>query len=1007
MSGHEKSRAVVLAALMVVSVFAAGIAFTGTVAAEELTVSGGDGLQQRINEASPGDTITVVDSEEYDGITVDTADLTIQAADGETPTIVYDEGNGNGVVNIMASGVTLDGFIVDATSDDSSTQSRNTVYVVNQLDNVTISNNEIVDGPAYAQANTNITIVGNNFSVDEDPDPGTDIFISDNDANENRVINGENTVNDQIVALVQDNTGAQNVDIGDTDYGITLSQENVTTSNNFDDGQVSVTATVYGAEGDGDLQYTLTAPDGSVRETDEVSNDGDGPTEFTFESFFTQEGEYEVTVEDSDSSSTSGSTTLNSSYEVTDLQPDTIEAGTSPEVNGTLVDRGGDAVSGETVALNVNDDQVAETETNDDGTFALNTDMTFSEEDYVTVTGDDADDDSDDSDQNANNDVFYANIPVGPADPTWEVTANDSSVPFERPTSVLLTVSEDGNRVTGDELTNTDVTATQDGTSVLTDEVDSDQVEYVDQDGDDIENETNGILIDVEATQQDTPINVTVTETDDDEDFGTTQIAVGQDDDQPPAQGNIDAPANAMFGDVNVSETKTQTITVNNEGDASVTVNETSISGSDAFTVVNGGAPFTLGPGESQDITVQFAPDSTGDESASLTIDTENDGTETTQLSGTGVEADQPPAVGDISAPANTMFGDVNVSETKDQTVTVVNDGNAPVEVIDTSIEGANGTEFFVVNNPAGNAQDDQSFTLAPGESRDLTVRFAPSATGDKSANLDIVTENDGSEEVQLSGTGVEAQDNRKTLRIEGTGNYAFYAFQASGDVELTESDSEEQVAGSSATGAVGPGSDTYTFTGDLSKFYLEGDAKVFVNGEPRDVSGLESTVSFNGDDSVTSYNFEVKNGEITGSQSITREDNIDDSDDQATGAVGPGSDTYSFTGTFQGLDKDDGATVVLNGIPVKPSLFYNTLRFEGQGSFASYNFDVNGEIKDTRSLTKEDTVSGPDGSQVEGAISSGADTYVYSGSLETLNTDGDIVIVRNGKEITENYDDA
>jgi len=91
---------------------AAGVVGLGGVAvpaAAQTTVSGGgNALQQAIDAADDGDTITVTDSETYDPVVVDVA-VTLEAE--EDPTIEGD-GSSNAAVSIESDGVTLNGFTV-------------------------------------------------------------------------------------------------------------------------------------------------------------------------------------------------------------------------------------------------------------------------------------------------------------------------------------------------------------------------------------------------------------------------------------------------------------------------------------------------------------------------------------------------------------------------------------------------------------------------------------------------------------------------------------------------------------------------------------------------------------------------------------------------------------------------------------------------------------------------------------------------------------------------------
>jgi len=364
-------------------------------------------------------------------------------------------------------------------------------------------------------------------------------------------------------------------------------------------------------------------------------------------------------------------------------------------------------------------------------------------------------------------------------------------------------------------------------------------------------------------------------------------------------------------------------------------------------------------------------------------------------------DSEAPPAPGEITA-SDQDFGSVDVGDSTTRTVSVLNTGDQSVTVDSASVSGADAGDFAITSGGT-------PFSLAPDENRDITVEFAPGTEGDKSADLDISTANANSETVALSGTAnaVDDGDNEHTLEIIGTDDYTPYWLRAPGQItDTTSLTAEDDVSSDSAGGAVGPGSDTYNFTGDPAdlQLYVPTGASVFIDGSQVNPDDYESQVSFVGDGDFSSYNFEVKNGQITDSSGLTSEDNIDQSDDAASGAVAAGSDSYTFTGSFQGVDIDGGADLMINGHDADPSTFYNTLRFEGQGSLATYDFSVSGEIENTAGVTGEDSVSQ---NGADGAIKGGSDVYVYSGTLDNLEVNGDIVIDRNGEVISDGYDNA
>jgi hypothetical protein len=337
----------------------------------------------------------------------------------------------------------------------------------------------------------------------------------------------------------------------------------------------------------------------------------------------------------------------------------------------------------------------------------------------------------------------------------------------------------------------------------------------------------------------------------------------------------------------------------------------------------------------------------------------------------------------------------------------VTGSSNDPGPALTQLVDDQNDTGPATQAGGAVSAVPDQSNLVdTTNNGRDDTIRLAIEADQSRTANVVFTVVHDerqavGTAELPVFGGGV---DSSRTLEISGNGEFTFYSFavEDGGDVEITEGDREDRVSQETAFGAVGSGKDVYEITGDLVSFYLEGDADVTLDGSPVNTESKESTVTIAGDGSFTSYNFEVMNGSITGSSGLSQEDNIDQSDDSASGAVSGGNDMYTFTGTFRGLDKDGSATVRVNGQPVDPELFYNSITFQGDGS---YDFEVSGEIKQSEGLTQEDSAGV---SSASGAVGNGGTDgpYTYSGTLQDLNADAGVNITRNGEGISDNYDD-
>lgn len=157
------------------------------------------------------------------------------------------------------------------------------------------------------------------------------------------------------------------------------------------------------------------------------------------------------------------------------------------------------------------------------------------------------------------------------------------------------------------------------------------------------------------------------------------------------------------------------------------------------------------------------------------------------------------------------------------------------------------------------------------------------------------------------------------TLSIEGSGGRTSYSFTVSGDIQAAENITpEDNITNNnrSASGAVGSGTDTYTFDGNLKAFDLDGTANILLDGQPARVGRRpDHLLQIQGQGSRTNYRFTVSSN-LQGAGDLTPEDNITSDRRSASGAVGGGADTYTFDGGLQAFDLDGTANVLLDGKP-------------------------------------------------------------------------------------------
>jgi hypothetical protein len=191
-----------------------------------------------------------------------------------------------------------------------------------------------------------------------------------------------------------------------------------------------------------------------------------------------------------------------------------------------------------------------------------------------------------------------------------------------------------------------------------------------------------------------------------------------------------------------------QTITLTSNGTAPLAISNIAITGSNAGDFSQGNnCPATMGINTSCTISVVFSPKAVGNRSASLTLtDNASNSPQSIALSGVG-QAKAAPLVSLSQTSLSFSYQKVGTTSAA-QTVTLTNVGTAPLGISSIATTGANAADFqFTSTCPGG------SSTLAVNASCTISVTFAPTANGNRSANV-TVTDNaaDSPENVGVTG---------------------------------------------------------------------------------------------------------------------------------------------------------------------------------------------------------------------------------------------------------------
>lgn len=185
-------------------------------------------------------------------------------------------------------------------------------------------------------------------------------------------------------------------------------------------------------------------------------------------------------------------------------------------------------------------------------------------------------------------------------------------------------------------------------------------------------------------------------------------------------------PEGLEFGTVQAGTTADRTITVRNAGNASMTVIAIA-SPSRAFTRLFPATPFTLAPGNSQVVTVRFAPSRAGSEVSTVYVTASDRQRRTAAITVRG-SATAPAAAGADVSPAAVDFGRVASGQSRTFSVTFFNRGSSPLTV--SSAVSSDGT--FSLSNPA------LPISVGPGGQQVLTLRFSPASSGIRTGNVTV-----------------------------------------------------------------------------------------------------------------------------------------------------------------------------------------------------------------------------------------------------------------------------
>ncbi|MGA8554916.1 MAG: choice-of-anchor D domain-containing protein [Candidatus Acidiferrales bacterium] len=254
------------------------------------------------------------------------------------------------------------------------------------------------------------------------------------------------------------------------------------------------------------------------------------------------------------------------------------------------------------------------------------------------------------------------------------------------------------------------------------------------------------------------------------------------------------------FGTVTVGSTATQSLAVSNGGRETVNISQATLTGT-GFTFVGGGLTGSIQAGQSATVQIQFAPQSAGAVTGSLTIiGNASNSPLTITLSGTGEAT--PPTTGTPTltvSPSAAAFGNVTVGQNSAKTIQLANSGTAALTISGATLTG---TGFSMSGLAA-------PMSISAGQSMSFSVQFAPAAAGSVTGSISIANDATGSPvAIALTGTGTQAGISASPASASfgnvtiGASNSQPIMLTNAGNVALTISAATVSGTGFSITGA-------------------------------------------------------------------------------------------------------------------------------------------------------------------------------------------------------------
>ncbi len=265
-------------------------------------------------------------------------------------------------------------------------------------------------------------------------------------------------------------------------------------------------------------------------------------------------------------------------------------------------------------------------------------------------------------------------------------------------------------------------------------------------------------------------------------------------------------PAAVDFGGVVLGESEVASVTITNEGTATLDISSVTVTG-DAFSASDAPVDITtLNPGESLSVDLTFAPSELGEANGSLQI-LSNAPTSPTQVPWTGNGLPIPVEI--EVTPEVLEFGAVFLGESSELVLTIDNPGDVALSVSDVQVSDGGDVGFALSEPFAGPLE------VASGDEFDVTVTFTPAAEGEVNGAVVILSDAEVNPQVTVNLSGSGSNVPMPTITVTpgqvdlgdvdvGSEDTAEVQIENTGDADLTVEDiliAEGAAAGFSVTG--------------------------------------------------------------------------------------------------------------------------------------------------------------------------------------------------------------